>query len=573
MAGYLIAEEGPLAGLVIRFELGEEWTLGRDPDMASIVLEDPMVSRKHVVIRLSAEGYLLENLSAVNPATQNGMVITNAVLVREGDIIQIGSTFFHFTETPPDEQQRDRSPLFAEHEHDDLSSVNFIEATDSRWLLKVIAGPNAGAEFNMQKGATYIIGKDASLCDIVFQDLSVSRQHARIFVDEEEQVFIEDLASRNGVFVNGELIADRRNISSQDFIGLGTTTFLIIDKEEAQETIMATAPMPSTVSKTPEETHVEKKATLPPPSKDWRELVIPKRHLLVAGLFAFMLLLAVMGLVSLFKSEPIVTVERNEGEQIRKGIENYSDVQFSFNEASGKVFLVGHVLTGVDKQELLYTLNSFPFVAEIDDNVVVDELVWQNMNALLMTNPAWQGISMFSPEPGRFVLRGYLQTLEELQALVDYVNVNFTYIDKLDIQVVVENNLTLQIDGLLLEKGFSGVSYQLMNGELVLAGRVDTKETNSFNSIVNQLKALPGIRLVKNFVIYTSADTSRIDLSDKFTISGYSTKDSERFYVVINGKILTTGDVLDGMIITGVEPNRVLLEKDGLKFKINYNLQ
>jgi hypothetical protein len=42
---------------------------------------------------------------------------------------------------------------------------------------------------------------------------------------------------------------------------------------------------------------------------------------------------------------------------------------------------------------------------------------------------------------------------------------------------------------------------------------------------------------------------------------------------VINGKILSLGDNLDGMVITAISPTAVLLEKDGLKFKINYNLQ
>src|ERR1700689_600195 len=104
MAAYLIAEEGPLSGLIVRFEQGEEWILGRDPDEAGQVLEDPMVSRKHVICRLTPEGYLLENLSAVNPATQNGKVITEPILLREGDIIQIGSTFFRFTEMDPAKQ-------------------------------------------------------------------------------------------------------------------------------------------------------------------------------------------------------------------------------------------------------------------------------------------------------------------------------------------------------------------------------------------------------------------------------------------------------------------------------------
>ena len=54
---------------------------------------------------------------------------------------------------------------------------------------------------------------------------------------------------------------------------------------------------------------------------------------------------------------------------------------------------------------------------------------------------------------------------------------------------------------------------------------------------------------------------------------GFSKRDDESHYVVINGKILTLGDVLDGMTIMNIETTMVLLEKDGLKFKINYNLQ
>ena len=127
MAGYLIAEEGPLAGLVVRFEEGEEWILGRDPDEVTVLLEDPMVSRKHVICRLTAEGYIFENLSSVNPATQNGKVITEPVLLREGDILQIGSTFFRFTEnsvilTSPRNRECAEPPMLMSEE--DLSSVS-----------------------------------------------------------------------------------------------------------------------------------------------------------------------------------------------------------------------------------------------------------------------------------------------------------------------------------------------------------------------------------------------------------------------------------------------------------------
>ena len=44
-------------------------------------------------------------------------------------------------------------------------------------------------------------------------------------------------------------------------------------------------------------------------------------------------------------------------------------------------------------------------------------------------------------------------------------------------------------------------------------------------------------------------------------------------YVLIGGKILAVGDVLDGMILTSITPNEILLEKDGIKYKIDYNQQ
>lgn len=582
MAGFLIAEEGPLAGLTVRFEEGNEWILGRDPDEVAIVLEDPMVSRKHVICRLTAEGYILENLSSVNPVTQNGKVITEPVLLREGDILQIGSTFFRFSEKPPvfaDALSEMIVPSESEVviKGEDLSTVNVEGSGEMRWLLRVISGPNAGAEFALHRGSTYILGKDPHLCDIIFQDLSVSRQHARLSINESNELYIEDLGSRNGMLINGELITEKRMISSQDLISLGTTAFLVIDREQIHETIISPA-IP--VQKTEEEYasaapsgDASAQRQSAEPKKDWKEMVIPKKHLVLASCFGIALIGGVAGMFALFNAEPIAVVMPNENEEISKAVTGFADLQYSFNPTNGKIFLVGHVLTSVDKQELFYKVNNLSFVSSIDDNVVVDELVWENMNALLMLNPDWIGVSFYSPTPGRFVLRGYIATLEQSQALADYVNLNFPYLDRLENQVVIETNLQTQIQSILIAKGYSGVTFQLSNGELVLAGRVDHKQTSSFSETLDQFKMLKGVRQVKSFVIYTTADTSRIDVSSQYRVTGYSKKDDQNMFVVINGKILSIGDNIDGMNITSILPSMVLLEKDGLKFRINYNLQ
>jgi type III secretion system YscD/HrpQ family protein len=570
MTGYLIAEEGPLSGVTLRFDEGSEWTIGRDPDASTLVLEDPMVSRKHVIVHATSEGYLLENLSSVNPATQNGKVITESVLLHEGDIIQIGNTFFRFSHRPPSiEEITEEEPNLSE-----LEEVRVEGIPDTRWLLKVITGPNAGAEFALQKSKIYLLGKDSNLCDVVFHDLSVSRQHARLTVDENENISIEDLGSRNGVLVNGELIAEKHPISSQDLIALGTTSFLLIDRKQVRETIISPSTLPAGRIDYGLE-GVTKEA--PPPTvapvREWKEMRISKRHLIWSGFGAFFLFLLVFGIFSLFKVEPVVVSEKHETQQIHEALKNYSEVQFSFTEGSGKLFLVGHVLTNVEKQELLYSLKGLSFITEIDDNIVVDEYVWQNMNALLMTNSAWQGISIHSPSPGRFVMRGYLERPEDAQALSDYINVNFPYLDKLDNQVVVEGNLATQVQSMLAEKGFGGVTFQLSNGELVLAGRIDEKNKHSYDEVVSHLKAITGIRSVKNFVVLSTAESSRVDLTEKYQVTGTSKKDDKNVFVLINGKIVGKGDILDGMTITAIQPNLVLLEKDGLKFRINYNLQ
>jgi type III secretion system YscD/HrpQ family protein len=570
MAGFLIGEEGPLAGLIIRFEGKEEWALGRDPDEVDLLLEDPMVSRKHVICRLTTEGFVLENLSSVNPATQNGKVVVDPVLLREGDIIRIGSTFFRFSEEEPSpiEPKEPRPPLEGAEE---LSEVNFDLSSLTRWLLKVVSGPNSGAEFSMHKGSTYILGKDPTLCDVIFQDLSVSRQHARLTVTDQEEVFIEDLGSRNGVLINGELITDRRPLSSQDLIALGTTSFLIIDREEARETIISPPVILPQKRELAQETSQISEGE--GAQKDWKELIIPKKHLLWAGVALLFVACLVVSMISLLKTETVELSTRDEVEQIKKVISKYPDMQFSFSEATGKLLLIGHVLTNVDKMELLYFIQGLPFVTSVDDAIVVDEFVWQNMNALLAINPAWQGVTFYSSTPGRFVMRGYLKTLEQAESLSDYVNMNFPYLDRLDNQVIIESNLLTEINSVLIEKGFSGVTFELSNGELVLSGRVDAKMLSPFGELVDHFKALQGIRLVKNFVIYTTADTSRIDLSDRYRITGYSKRDDMSYYIVINGRVLSPGDTLDGMMITEVESTAVFLEKDGLKFRINYNQQ
>lgn len=583
MAGFLIAEEGPLAGLVVRMEEGEEWIIGRDPDVCFQVIEDPMVSRKHVIFHLTDDGYEIENLSAVNPAIVNGKPAEAPALLQEGDTIQIGNVFFRFTEQDPAEKPSEEdvekfegeTPTIYE-ESDDLDALAFSGGADARWIIKVISGPNAGAEFGLHPETTYIIGKDPHSCDIIFQDLSVSRQHAKITAQSDGMVLIEDLGSLNKVLVNGLEIAAPTNLNTQDLIALGTTSFLVIDREQTRETIVS--PSGGFEALTPaakeekreEEARVAEEAAV---KKNWKKMVIPTKHLILAGIFAVLLIIALGGVFSLFKSETVTVSALDESKEVNKTLKNFPEVEFSFNPSSGKLFLLGHVMTEVDHQEMLYMLRTHPFILSIDDNVIIDELVWEGTNAILAKNPNWRGVNLTSVVPGHFVLRGYVQTLEEATQLSEYINLNFSYLDKLDNQVVVENTLEAQIQSLLLEQNFVNVTFQFSNGELILAGRLGSNYEAQLNETVKTLKKLQGVRLVKNFVVLTKPTSEIVDISSKYKVTGSSKVGNVNQYVVINGRILSKGDTLDGMHITTLDENTIFLEKDGIKYKINYNQQ
>jgi len=582
MAGFLVAEEGLNAGLVIRFEEGDEWIIGRDPDVSYQVLEDPMVSRKHVICRLTPEGYILENLSAVNPANINGKKIEEPVVMQEGDAVQIGSDIFHFTLKDPISSGRKEVSLQEDvetptiyDESDDLGALAFSGTGDSRWMIKVISGPNSGAEFGIFENSTFIIGKDPKTCDILFQDLSVSSQHAKISSDATGVVTIEDLGSLNGVYINGQKISEPTHLNTQDLVALGTTSFLVIDQHQTRETIISPVSgmerMYGQVEAKKEE--IEEATAEEVARKNWKKMVIPVRHLVIAGVFALFLILAFGGVFSLFKSETISISAQDETHEISKALTSFPEVEFSFNPSNGKIFILGHVMTEVDHQEMSYLLKSLPFLQSIEDNVIIDELVWENTNALLMKNTAWRGVNLTSIIPGHFVLRGYVQTIDTSAKLAEYMNLNFPYLDKLDNQVVVENTLEAQIQSILLEGNFVNVTFQFSNGELVLAGRVPSNKESDFNGIIGNLKKIKGIRMVKNFVVFSQPTSEIIDISSKYKVSGSSKYGNVSQYVVINGKILSNGDNLDGMTITNMQENTIFLEKDGIKYKINYNQQ
>jgi pSer/pThr/pTyr-binding forkhead associated (FHA) protein len=82
---------------------------------------------------------------------------------------------------------------------------------------------NTNRSFTLKNNRT-LLGRAIS-CDIVLDDLNVSRTHAEIRRESPTLWNVADLGSTNGTLVNGRHIASAV-LSEGDRITVGTTTFL-----------------------------------------------------------------------------------------------------------------------------------------------------------------------------------------------------------------------------------------------------------------------------------------------------------------------------------------------------------
>jgi two-component system, cell cycle response regulator len=98
--------------------------------------------------------------------------------------------------------------------------LELAKATDP--VLIVIRGSLQGKKYSLKSAKKFLLGRDKSV-EIQLEDGNVSRQHAQITRDGDE-MFIEDLGSRNGTFLNDENIGnERRLLEKEDMIKVGST--------------------------------------------------------------------------------------------------------------------------------------------------------------------------------------------------------------------------------------------------------------------------------------------------------------------------------------------------------------
>ncbi len=98
-----------------------------------------------------------------------------------------------------------------------------------RFALRFISGKYQGGEFPLRMNREIIIGRSSDLDMVLVEDM-VSRRHAKISSTDLE-VYIQDMGSTNGTFVNGEKIAGRALLQEGDRILVGTSIIKVVAVE------------------------------------------------------------------------------------------------------------------------------------------------------------------------------------------------------------------------------------------------------------------------------------------------------------------------------------------------------
>jgi pSer/pThr/pTyr-binding forkhead associated (FHA) protein len=171
-------------------------TVGRN-STSDLVLLDGLVSRRHAEIRHEEGQAVLHDLASTNGTFVNGQRVRGFCPLRPGDVISLGHTRLVFQERASGRGQPSPQP----HPTAGAPQPSRVSLILDRPVLT--------------------IGR-ASNSDLVLVDSHVSRRHAQIR-REQGGIFLYDLGSSNGTFVNSQRVSGAIPLRPGDRIQVGHT--------------------------------------------------------------------------------------------------------------------------------------------------------------------------------------------------------------------------------------------------------------------------------------------------------------------------------------------------------------
>lgn len=93
--------------------------------------------------------------------------------------------------------------------------------------IQLTSGEKAGQTLDILIDKSSIWGRSDLMSDVCFQDKRMSRQHC-VFTVREDGIWLSDLDSQNGTYLNGIRLVRSQKLGRQDQIRIGDTSFRIV---------------------------------------------------------------------------------------------------------------------------------------------------------------------------------------------------------------------------------------------------------------------------------------------------------------------------------------------------------
>lgn len=205
----------------------DELTMGRSSD-CDIVLDERYVSRKHARICREQGAYWVEDLKSSIGISINGRRIPKEQL-QNGDEIKLGAIRIIFAApaaAPLEEETTKMDVTMAVPTVDDEATMTI----ESHPVYKLVISHADGEITEHEISPDGVVLGRSNASDVQLKDPMVSRRHAKVFT-EADTVFVEDLGSNNGTFVDQKRIKTEQKVelNEKQLITIGDIKLMMVN--------------------------------------------------------------------------------------------------------------------------------------------------------------------------------------------------------------------------------------------------------------------------------------------------------------------------------------------------------
>lgn len=201
-------------------EIGPGTTVLGSGDDCDITLDVDGIAASHARLTIKDGSAQVSVDNAANITRVNGSLVVARTAVKGGDALLFGSVQCQVVGQTPVGSAA--APAMAPDDRIDDDNMTKVRQALPQYILRGVSGSTFGKHFPVYTST--LVGRHSE-CDICLPSDEISRKHAKIFITADG-LFVEDLGSANGTFVNGKRIR-REKIEPGDELKLDTVRFLV----------------------------------------------------------------------------------------------------------------------------------------------------------------------------------------------------------------------------------------------------------------------------------------------------------------------------------------------------------